>query len=168
MTDLYDIDALLGRAEDTVRRLVALGADCAEAYVSAGTAVGVQVEKDVVTYTTGDSEGGMGLRVVKDGRLGFAYTSDPARLEEAGGRALDLTRLAPRTGYVLPSGATPTCPSRASTTPPWSRSSPGRPCRSRWSTYNKKKKSTRASLLVRGGSSSATARSPSPTRRASP
>lgn len=104
MTDTYDPDALLGRAEDAVRRLVALGADCAEAYVSAGTAVGVQVEKDVVTYTTGDSEGGMGLRVVKDGRLGFAYTSDPARLDEVGGRALDLTRLAPEANYVLPSG----------------------------------------------------------------
>ncbi len=107
MTDPYDPQVLLGRADDTVKRLMALGADCAEAYVSAGTAVSVQVEKDVVTYTTGDSDGGMGLRVVKEGRLGFAYTSDPARLEEAGNRALDLSRLAPRTGYVLPSGGLP-------------------------------------------------------------
>ncbi len=100
-----DTEELLGRAEDAVRRLMALGADCAEAYVSTGTGVSVDVEKDVVTYTTGEAEGGSGLRVVKDGRLGFAYTSDPTRLEEAGRGALDLTRLAPATGYILPTGA---------------------------------------------------------------
>ncbi|NIP37126.1 MAG: hypothetical protein GWN18_19300, partial [Thermoplasmata archaeon] len=105
MADRSDPEELLGRAEDAVRRLMALGADCAEAYVSAGTGVSVDVEKDVVTYTTGESEGGTGLRVVRDGRLGFAYTSDPTRLEEVGKGALELTRLAPETGYVLPTGA---------------------------------------------------------------
>jgi PmbA protein len=104
LTDPQDPQGLLARAEDAVARLMALGADCAEAYVAAGTGISVDVEKDVVTYTTGDSEGGMGLRVVKDGRLGFAYTSDPTRLDEAGSKALDLTRLAPVTGYSLPPG----------------------------------------------------------------
>ena len=90
MEDPYDVDAMLGRAEDAVRRLMAQGADMGEAFVAAGTGVSVQVEKDVVTYTTGDSEGGTGVRVVKDGRLGFAYTSDPSRLDEAGAKALEL------------------------------------------------------------------------------
>jgi len=84
---------------------MALGADGAEAYVSAGTGVGVHVEKDVVSYTTGESEGGMGLRVIKDGRLGFAYTSDPTRLDQVGTRALELSRLAQKTGYTLPPAA---------------------------------------------------------------
>jgi PmbA protein len=105
MADLTDHQELLGLAEDAVRGLMALGADGAEAYLSSGTGVGVHIEKDVVSYTTGDSEGGMGLRVVKDGRLGFAYTSDRTRLEEAGNRALELSRLAPETGYALPPGA---------------------------------------------------------------
>jgi PmbA protein len=103
--DPGDHHRLLGHAEDAVRRLMALGAQGAEAYVAAGTSVGVQVERDVVSYTTGDSEGGMGLRVVKDGRLGFAYTSDPTRLDEVGTRALELSRLAPETGYTLPGPA---------------------------------------------------------------
>ncbi len=103
--DPFDLDALLGRAEDVVRRLTGMGADCAEAYLSVGTAVSVEVEKDVVSYTTGDTEGGMGLRVVRDGRLGFAYASDPSRVEETGRKAIDLTRLAPETGYMLPAGA---------------------------------------------------------------
>lgn len=103
--DPFDVDELLARAEDAVRKLMALGADGAEAYVSVGTAVSVEVERDVVSYTTGDTEGGMGLRVVKDGRLGFAYTSDPSRVEVTGRDAIALSRLAPRTGYVLPGGA---------------------------------------------------------------
>jgi PmbA protein len=102
--DPNDHQHLLGLAEDAVRQLMTLDVEGAEAYVAAGTSVGIHVEKDVVSYTTGDSEGGMGLRVLRDGRLGFAYTSDASRVDEAGRRALDLSRLAPKTGYALPSG----------------------------------------------------------------
>ncbi len=107
MTDIVDPQALLSQAEDAVMRLIGLGADCAEAYVASSSSVSVDVEKDVVTYTTSDSEEGIGLRVVRDGRLGFAYTSDPSRITEAGRNALDLTRLAPVTGYILPVGGGP-------------------------------------------------------------
>jgi PmbA protein len=102
-----DPEALLALAEDAVRSMMGMGADCGEAYVSSGRSVSVDVEKDVVTYTMGDADAGIGLRLVKDGRLGFAYTSDVDRLEDAGGKALSLSRLAPRTGYVLPSGGRP-------------------------------------------------------------
>lgn len=104
MAALTDPQDLLGRAEDAVRRLTALGADCAEAYVSSGSSVNVDIEKDVVAYTTTDAEAGHGLRVVKGGRLGFAYASDARRIEDAGGRALSLTRLAPETGYRMAAG----------------------------------------------------------------
>ncbi len=107
VTDIVDPQALLSQAEDAVMRLIGLGADCAEAYVASSSSVSVDVEKDVVTYTTSDSEEGIGLRVVRDGRLGFAYTSDPSRITEAGRNALDLTRLAPVTGYILPVGGGP-------------------------------------------------------------
>ncbi len=107
MRDIVDPQALLSQAEDAVLRLLGLGADCAEAYVASSSSVSVDVEKDVVTYTTSDSEEGIGLRVVRDGRLGFAYTSDPSKITEAGRNALDLTRLAPVTGYILPVGGDP-------------------------------------------------------------
>lgn len=107
MTDLVDPQALLSQAEDVVLRLMGLGADCAEVIIASGSSVSVDVEKDVVTYTTSDSEAGMGLRVVRDGRLGFAYTSDPSKVEDAGMHALELTRLAPVTGYAFPVGGGP-------------------------------------------------------------
>lgn len=107
MTDIVDPQALLSQAEDAVLRLMGLGADCAEAYVASSSSVSVDVEKDVVTYTTSDSEEGVGLRVVRDGRLGFAYTSDQSKITEAGRNALDLTRLAPITGYIFPVGGEP-------------------------------------------------------------
>jgi len=105
--ELVDPQALLSQAEDAVLRLMSLGADCVEAYVSSSSSVSVDIEKDVVTYTTSDSEDGIGLRVVRDGRLGFAYTSDPSRIDETGRNAIDLTRLAPVTGYILPVGGEP-------------------------------------------------------------
>jgi PmbA protein len=102
LTVVADPQELLGRAEDAVRRLSTLDADCAEVYLSSGSSVNVDIEKDVVTYTTTDSETGHGLRVVREGRLGFAYTSDPRRIEDAGRNALALTQLAPETGYKMP------------------------------------------------------------------
>jgi PmbA protein len=104
MRDGIDPDTMLSQAERFVAIVMALGADCAEAYVTAGTSVSVDVEKDVVTYTTGNAEAGIGVRLVKDGRLGFAYTSDADKLEEAAQGALSLSRLSPRLGYVVPAG----------------------------------------------------------------
>ena len=104
MAEVIDPDVLQGRAEDAVRLIMGLGADCAETYFASGTSVSVDVEKAVVTYTTGDAEAGIGIRLVKDGRLGFAYTSDPHKLEGAGLKALSLSRLAPDRGYRLPAG----------------------------------------------------------------
>jgi len=95
---------LLSRAEDAVRTALARGAAQAEAFAAAGTFVGVDVERDRVTYTTGGSESGVGLRVVRDGRLGFAFASDPARIASAAERALALSRLSPARGFSLPAG----------------------------------------------------------------
>ncbi len=69
--------------------------------------MGVDVERDRVTYTNGVSESGVGLRVVRDGRLGFAFASDPARIAAAAERALGLSRLSPARGFSLPAGGRP-------------------------------------------------------------
>jgi PmbA protein len=99
-----DHEDMLARAESEVRKLLALGADGAEVYFASGSGVEVEVEADVVSYTTSDVDSGFGLRVVRDGRLGFAYTSVPERIEAAGRLAIDLSRLSPKLGYVLPAG----------------------------------------------------------------
>jgi PmbA protein len=102
-----DPDALLERAEAAVARALARGAAGAEAFVASGTFVGADVERDRVTYTTGGSDSGMGLRVVRDGRLGFAFASDPARVDEAVDRALALSRLAPARRFAFAPGGRP-------------------------------------------------------------
>jgi PmbA protein len=114
VTEVIDHEDLLAQAETEVRRLTALGADGAEVYVASGSGVEVEVERDVVSYTTSDLDAGFGLRVVRDGRLGFAYTSVADRIESAGRLALDLSRLSPRLGYVLPAAS----PSTGYTTVP--------------------------------------------------
>ncbi len=107
MATAPDPQALLAQAEDLVRVALAKGAQAAEAFVVSGSMVSVDIERDRVTYTTGGSDSGTGLRVVRDGRLGFAYASEPHRVTEAAERALALSRLAPRHDFAFPMDDTP-------------------------------------------------------------
>ncbi len=94
---------LLGQAEDVVRKAVARGASGAEVYWELGGSLDLELENDeVASLGRGDHQGG-GVRVVKDGRVGFAYFSDQGNAPAAVGRAPDLSRLAPKRDFELPS-----------------------------------------------------------------
>lgn len=103
--DPQDPQALLGAAEDLVRAATAEGADQAEVYWSRGVSLDAEIEENAVRSTGRDRSEGGGVRVVKDGRLGFAYFTDAARGPEAVRRALDLSRLSPRKDIHLPGPA---------------------------------------------------------------
>lgn len=106
-------DDLLGTAESLVQKALATGADQAEAYLVEGASLGVDVEDgDVVAGESVQDRGGS-VRVVRDGRLGFAYFSDPGQAPKAIEAALRTSRQTPRTGYGLPAGgALPDLPSQ--------------------------------------------------------
>lgn len=102
MIDLTDLNALLTRAEAAVKTALAHGADQAEAYVEAGASLDVELENGRLA-TTGASRGtGACLRVVKDGRLGFAYWTEDKDAGSAADRALQQARLAPRKDFHFP------------------------------------------------------------------
>jgi PmbA protein len=100
--DAIDADALLGRAEDLVRRALRAGAAEAEVYLERGAALDVDLEADAVSATNLARSQGGSVRVLRDDRLGFAYFSDPAAAEAAIDAALANTRFAPRKSYRLP------------------------------------------------------------------
>lgn len=100
-----DPDQLLGQAEDVVRRAMAKGAEAAEVYWELGAGLDLDLENDEVAAAgRGDRQGG-GVRVVRDGRVGFAYFSNEANAVSAVERALDLSRLAPQKRFQLPGPA---------------------------------------------------------------
>ena len=99
---MTDPDQLLGQAEDVVRRATAQGAQAAEVFWQLGASLDLDLENDeIASAGRGEHQGG-GVRVVRDGRVGFAYFSDQGNAVSAVERALDLSRLAPRKDFQMP------------------------------------------------------------------
>ena len=83
----------------------ALGGRAAEAYAVRSNQVRVRCEKGDVSLASSGSEEGFGLRVVDEGRLGFASTNqlDPASLEALAADACGLWKASPKDEHhVLP------------------------------------------------------------------
>lgn len=74
---------LLRTAEKVVAYAVRHGADAAEAFVERSETGGVHVEKNLVRGVEAESTQGIGLRIVRGGRVGFAHFARPAEVAEA-------------------------------------------------------------------------------------
>lgn len=100
-------DDLRELCERVVERAVKGGATQAEAYAERGREASVRVRDGEVEDLSEATAKGVGLRVIRDGRLGFAYTSDfsPDALASFVTRALALAAVsAPDRANRLPSG----------------------------------------------------------------
>ena len=73
MTERLDNDAVVERALDEARRRDGIAA---EAYLRDSRGVSIDVIDGVVQSVEVDTERGVGVRVLGEGRVGFAYTSD--------------------------------------------------------------------------------------------
>jgi PmbA protein len=100
-------EAMLADAERAVERALARGAQQAEAFCEAGAALQVELESNRIANTGANQGRGSALRVVADGRVGFAYFTRPDQLEAAIEQALAQARHAPAKGYSLPSAGRP-------------------------------------------------------------
>ena len=96
------LDDLLSVAERVVARARGKGADAAEAFVQTDSGRSFSIEKNSVGFTQVGGEAGIGLRVQKDGRLGFAYYSDLARQDAAIEQALAVAAKAEPSRFVFP------------------------------------------------------------------
>lgn len=97
-------DDLLARCDRLVERALARGADEAEVYAESEASLGVELEAGRLA-TTGTSQGtGASIRLVKNGRVGFAYWTRDAQANDAIDRALQQSTLAPKRDFHLPKG----------------------------------------------------------------
>jgi PmbA protein len=95
-------DDLLARSERVVELALARGAQQAEAYAETAASLDVELENGRIA-TTGASVGsGSSIRLVKDGRLGFAYWTHPDQVGTSIDRALQQARLAPQLRFMFP------------------------------------------------------------------
>ena len=94
-----DILALGDRA---VKLALARGADEAESFLSWGASTSVDIEGNRISYPMQSSASGISIRVLKDGRLGFAYCTHREMLERAAVKALEISRLGKQLPFHFP------------------------------------------------------------------
>lgn len=98
MTDWMDL------AKTIAQRGVQAGVE-ADAYLSVGLECTVQVSQRVVKQLSQAGSKGLGIRVIEDGRVGYAYTSNFEELDETWSAALELAQVADTDPHrALPEG----------------------------------------------------------------
>ena len=69
-----------------------------------GYSEGVEIEAGKISLAGGSGEGGFGIRVVEDGRFGFAHIVDPNDIEQAITLSRKIAKMSPQIkGFELPS-----------------------------------------------------------------
>lgn len=99
---------LLADCETAVRRALRGGARAAEAFGLREGSSSIQVEKGALTAAEWNESTGLGLRVVRDARVGFAYATRPEEVPDAIEAALRAARTArplPRFSFAAPKPA---------------------------------------------------------------
>jgi len=83
-------EVFLGSAERAVNNARQMGAESAEAYLSSTKELSIEVREGQVETMKLAEESGLGLRVFREGRTGFSFSTDlsPEGLEEAARQAL--------------------------------------------------------------------------------
>jgi PmbA protein len=94
-------------AEDILAEAIRKGADEADIFLTIDKSLNFLIEKDTVESSNGHEESGVGIRVVKDHRIGFSYTTnlkDRKNLEKTIDKAIELSKLSTvNKNFSLPS-----------------------------------------------------------------
>ncbi len=64
-----------------------------EIYISNGESVEIESQKDVLNFAKKEVEQGIGIRILKDNKMGFAYTTDLNKIRETAEKSLENSKL---------------------------------------------------------------------------
>ncbi len=96
----------LGDAENIVNKAQQMGADSSECFIQSGSSTGISIEKGQIKKISSGSTAGFGIRIIKDGRLGFSYSTSLDKCEHAIQMALKISRVAPVKDWEFPQSGT--------------------------------------------------------------
>jgi len=98
------LDRLQSGCKSIGDRCKSLGVSSWEIVASQSYGHQIDIEGGKISLAAGGGEGGYGLRVVEDGRFGFAYLVDVKSADKAISSALSIARMSPSVdGFLLPS-----------------------------------------------------------------
>ena len=103
--NLRGIEMNLDLAEKIIRLAEKGGADESECFIQWGRGCGVSIEGNEIKQASGGAGVGFGLRVIKEGRVGFAYSSSFNDISSVIDKALSLSRISPRLDRHFPGAA---------------------------------------------------------------
>ncbi len=92
-------------AEKMIRLAEYAGADESECFIQWGRGCGVSIEGNELKQATGGTDVGFGLRLLKEGRVGFAYSSSFDDIPSIIKNALSLSRISPKLDRHFPDAA---------------------------------------------------------------
>ena len=67
--------------------------DVWEIYIANTESIEVESKKDILSFAKEEIDSGVGIRIIKDGKIGFAYTSDLDKIPQTAQKALDNAKL---------------------------------------------------------------------------
>jgi len=67
--------------------------DAWEIYIANTESIEVESKKDILSFAKEEIDSGVGIRIIKDGKIGFAYTSDLDKIPQTAKKALDNAKL---------------------------------------------------------------------------
>ncbi|UCE38104.1 MAG: TldD/PmbA family protein [Thermoplasmata archaeon] len=93
---------MMDTAKKIADRALEFGADEAEVFIIESHCRGFTIEKNSVSSISGGVDRGIGIRILKDKKLGFAYCTEEKDNEEAIKRALSLSKLGKESEFTFP------------------------------------------------------------------
>ena len=86
-------DLMLYELAEEAKREISKYSDDYEIYLSSGKVLQLDSQKTDLNFAKEEFDIGLGIRVIKDGRLGFAFTSDVSRIAETAENAYSNSKL---------------------------------------------------------------------------
>ena len=99
------LDRLLEGCQSIAKQCESQGIQEWEIVASQGYGRSLDIEAGRISLASGGGEGGFGVRVLQDGRYGYAHLVDPIGAEHAVSEALSIAKASPKIeGFSLPNG----------------------------------------------------------------
>jgi PmbA protein len=89
-------------ARRIVDKALRKGADEAEVFVVQGDGRGFTVEKNSISSISGGKEKGIGIRIIKDKKVGFAFCTEEKNADDALEQAISISKLSKESEFTFP------------------------------------------------------------------
>lgn len=93
MKNLHYSDKMIYEIADKAKRAVENECDSYEIYIDESRLIELDSKQDELNFAKEEIEQGVGIRVIKDNKVGFAFTSNLDKIAETGMRAIENTKL---------------------------------------------------------------------------